>query len=447
MLDIHLIREDKEKVKENLLRRGYNKVNLIDEIYDLDLQWREILSESNQLKKERNQLAKEIGKNKNKTDDSSKQQLTRVKTLKKLISDNDLKEKDLLESRDYKLKTLPNLIQDEVPRGNDESDNVAVKYWGQFKIWKNDFEKLNANDKKDLKDKVIILENQPIHHSDLVVKLNFAELERAGEIAGSRFYFELNEFPLLDLALGLYGVTKLKMKDFKIITPPYLVRAWVEEGATDFGVFEDALYKIEGEDLYLIPTSEHPIAAMNANTTLLSKDLPLKYGGYSPCFRKEASAEDKDTKGIFRVHQFNKVEQYVVSLPEESQQIMDELTVNCEEMLQELNIPYRIVEICTGDMDHKAARQYDIEAWFPTQGRFREIISIGNVTDWQARRLKIKHTEAPTKESFYVHTIYATGLAIQRTLLAIIENHLEDNILAIPEVLTKYLPFSSIKFD
>ena len=236
----------------------------------------------------------------------------------------------------------------------------------------------------------------------------------------------------------------LVKKGFTPIEPPFMLRRRAEEGVTSFEDFEEMLYKIEGEDLYLIPTSEHPIAAMHMDEVLNPKDLPLKYAGISPCFRKEAGSHGRDTKGIFRVHQFNKVEQFVFCKPDESWDWFERLIENAEEIFRKLKIPYRVVNICTGDIGMVAAKKYDLEAWLPGQGKYREMVSCSNCTEWQSRRLNIRYF-LPTGEKKYVHTLNSTAVATGRTIIAIMENfQKKDGSIRIPKVLHKYTGFKRI---
>jgi seryl-tRNA synthetase len=267
------------------------------------------------------------------------------------------------------------------------------------------------------------------------------DVERAGKIAGARFFYLKKEGVLLDMALMSYALEEMVKKGFTPIEPPFLMRRKPYEGVIALSDFENDLYKVEGEDLYLIATSEHPMAAMYMNEVLKAEDLPIKLVGISPNFRKEAGAHGKDTRGIFRTHQFNKVEQFVFCKPEDSWKIHEELVMNAEELVQKLGLPYRVVNVCTGDIGKVAAKKYDIEAWMPAQNAYREIISCSNCTDYQARRLNIRYREKegePPKG--FVHTLNSTALATGRTIVAILENYQqEDGSVVIPEVLRKYM--------
>jgi seryl-tRNA synthetase len=246
---------------------------------------------------------------------------------------------------------------------------------------------------------------------------------------------------LLDIAIACLAIEEMTKKSYKPVEPPFMMRREAYEGVTALSDFIDVLYKIENEDLYLIATSEHPMAAMYQNETLLAEDLPIKLAGWSPCFRKEAGAHGKDTRGIFRTHQFNKVEQFVFCKPEDSWKIHEELLRNAEDIVQRLGIPYRVVNVCTGDIGTVAAKKYDFEAWMPAQNDYRELGSCSNCTDYQARRLNVKYREKegePPKG--FVHTLNSTALATGRTIVAILENYQqEDGSVAIPKALRKYM--------
>jgi seryl-tRNA synthetase len=314
---------------------------------------------------------------------------------------------------------LPNLLHETVPVGKDENDNVQVRKWGT--VPKFDFPVKN--------------------HIDLSLNLDIIDIERAGKVAGSRFFYLKKEGVFLDMALMSFALEEIVKKGYLPVEPPYLMRRDAYEGVTALSDFEDVLYKIENEDLYLIATSEHPMAAMFKDEVLMEEDLPLKLAGVSACFRKEAGAHGKDTRGIFRTHQFNKIEQFVFCTPEESWKLHEELIHNAEELIQKLGLPYRVVNVCTGDIGTVAAKKYDVEAWMPAQNAYREIISCSNCTDYQARRLNMRFREkegAPTKG--FVHTLNSTAIATGRTIVAILENYQQqDGSITIPNVLRKYM--------
>jgi seryl-tRNA synthetase len=306
-----------------------------------------------------------------------------------------------------------------VPFGQGEGDNVKIRTWGNIPSF--DFSVKN--------------------HVDLAVDLDIVDIERAGKVAGSRFFFLKKQGVLLDMALMSFAMEEMVKKGYQPVEPPYLMRREPYEGVTSLGDFGDVLYKVESEDLYLIATSEHPMAAMFMNEVFKEDELPLKLAGISACFRKEAGAHGKDTRGIFRTHQFNKIEQFIFCTPEQSWNIHEELLHNAEDLVQKLDLPYRVVNVCTGDIGTVAAKKYDIEAWMPAQNAYREIISCSNCTAYQARRLGIRYREkegAPVKG--FVHTLNSTAIATGRTIVAILENYQRnDGSIEVPEVLRRYM--------
>lgn len=419
MLDIKLIRENPSSVKNNLQKRG-DPANLqkLNDLLDHDRKWREGLTELNGLRHERKQITTEIailkkqGKGAMEEIAKGKNVDVKITLLEKQVAEDEQKVHDLL-------MRLPNLLHESVPQGKDEDDNVQTKTWG--KIPKFTF--------------------TPKGHIELGLELDVLDVERAGKISGARFFYLKREGALLDLALRSFALEEMYKKNYVPIEPPFLMRRDAYEGVTALSDFEDVLYKVENEDLYLIATSEHPMAAMYMNETFKAEDLPLKLAGISTNFRKEAGAHGKDTRGIFRTHQFNKIEQFIFCKPEDSWKLHEELLSNAEDIVQKLGIPYRIVNVCTGDIGTVAAKKYDIEAWMPAQNGYREIISCSNCTDYQARRLNIKYREKegePPKG--FVHTLNSTALATGRTIVAILENYQqEDGSIIVPEALRKHM--------
>ena len=419
MLDIKLIRENPELVRENLKRRGDpENLRMLDELIDCDRKWRQLLTELNELRHQRKTITMEIAALKKKGEDVG-DRISKAKAVDAEITRLEKKVSDLEEKKHNLLMRLPNLLHESVPFGRDEHDNVPLRTWGEIPEFK-----------FPVKD-----------HIELGLSLDIMDIERAGKIAGARFFYLKNEGVLLDLALMNFALEEMIKKGFKPIEPPFLMRRKPYEGVVALSDFEESLYKIEDEDLYLIATSEHPMAAMYMNEVLKAEELPIKFVGVSANFRKEAGAHGKDTRGIFRTHQFNKIEQFVFCKPEHSWKIHEELIRNAEELVQKLGLPYRVVNVCTGDLGTVAAKKYDVEVWMPAQKAYREIISCSNCTDYQARRLNIKYREKegePPKG--FVHTLNSTALATGRTMVAILENYQqEDGSVIIPEVLRKYM--------
>jgi len=426
------LRENPEILFESQRRRG-ESTEIVEKAIELDKLWRKKLYELNTLRKERNELSRRIKK------ERDEELIKRAKELSKVIKERENELKRIEEELNSVLLSIPNIIHESVPIGEDEEDNVPIRFWGKAKVYKEhleDFLKQTGG-----KAEYEVYDKPFVGHADAVEKFGWADIERAAKVAGSRFYYLFDDLVWLDFALTLYALDFLKKKGFKVVNPPYMMRREAYSGVTAFSDFEEVIYKIEDEDLYLIATSEHPLAAMHMNETLGEDELPLLYAGVSPCFRKEAGAHGKDTKGIFRVHQFNKVEQFVYCLPEESWDWHERLIENAEELWRGLGIPYRVVNICTGDLGIVAAKKYDLEAWMPAQGRYREMVSCSNCTDWQSYRLNIRFAEKrglPSKG--FVHTLNSTAIATTRAITAIIENfQLEDGRVEIPKVLRRYL--------
>jgi seryl-tRNA synthetase len=419
MLEIKLIRENPELVKNNLAKRGNpENIKMLEELIDVDKQWRQDLTKLNELRHERKLVTIEIaalkktGKDASGKVEKAKQIDTEITSIEKEVAEAEEK------TRSY-LMRLPNLLHETVPVGKDENDNAQVRTWGAIPKFK-----------------------FPVkNHIDLSLNLDIIDIERAGKVSGSRFFYLKKEGALLDLALISFALEEIVKKGYSPVEPPYLMRRDAYEGVTALSDFEDVLYKIENEDLYLIATSEHPMAAMFKDEVLKEEELPLKLAGISACFRKEAGAHGKDTRGIFRTHQFKKIEQFIFCTPEESWKLHEELIHNAEELAQKLGLPYRVVNVCTGDIGTVAAKKYDIEAWMPAQNAYREIVSCSNCTDYQGRRLNIRYREkegAPTKG--FVHTLNSTAIATGRTIVAILENfQQEDGSIVVPKVLRKYM--------
>ncbi|HZY47470.1 MAG TPA: serine--tRNA ligase, partial [Candidatus Bathyarchaeia archaeon] len=316
------------------------------------------------------------------------------------------------------LLSLPNIAHESVPFGKDESDNVEVRKWGAIPRF----------------------EFKPLDHIDLGLKLDLIDIEKAGQVAGARFYYLRQDLVRLNHALISYGLDFVAKKGFQLYQPPYFLRRDVIAGAVSLADFEDTIYKVEGEDLYLIPTAEHALLALHFDDIIDEPRLPLHYAGISPCFRKEAGAHGRDTKGIFRVHQFEKVEMFIFSEPGESWRLHEELIQNVEEFFQSLRIPYRIVNVCTGDLGTVAAKKYDLEGWLPGQGKYRELASCSNCTSYQAVRSRVRYREKPNLPTQYVHTLNSTLVATERAMVAIMENNQTRNgTILIPQVLQGYM--------
>ncbi|MDP7180115.1 MAG: serine--tRNA ligase [Candidatus Woesearchaeota archaeon] len=416
MLDIKFIRENADLVKKDLEKRDdHEKVKWVDEVLQNDKRYRDLLQESQKLRHDRNIITQEINELRKQGGDIS----PKLKLAKALPGKIKKAEEDTLEIKEklkYYLMRIPNILHKSVPFGTDDTGNKTVRTFG--KKPKFDFK---------LKD-----------HSTIIEDLGMANFDDAAKVSGNGFYYLMGDLALLDLALMRFAIDILVKDGYTLVEPPLMVRKKPYEGVTDLADFETMMYKIDGEDLYLIATSEHPIAAMNMNKTFDESELPLKYCGVSPCFRKEIGSHGIDTKGLFRVHQFNKIEQFVFCKPEDSWKLHEELIANAETIFQKLKLPYRVVNICTGDIGIVAAKKYDLEVYMPRENKYREVVSCSNCTGYQATRLNIKYRKGGEKE--YMHTLNSTAIATGRALRAIIENYQQkDGSVKIPAVLVPYM--------
>ncbi len=418
MLDIRLIREDPDKVRRNLERRqDPEKLELLDQVIEADRRWRDLTTRVNEQRRRRNEVSSQIGRLMREGKDAS--QLRReAQEIPERIRELESQQSSQAETVRMGLMRLPNLLHESVPYGVDDSENVVVKVWGEPPSFA--FE--------------------PKSHVEVATGLGIADFERAAKVSGAGFYYLKNELALLDYSIIRYAIDFLLEKGFSLVEPPYMIRREPYEGVTDLADFEEVMYKVEGEDLYLIATSEHAMGSMFMDETLLAEDIPIRLCGVSPCFRREVGAHGKYTRGIFRVHQFNKVEQFVFSLPEESWEIHEEIQLNCEELYQGLGIHYRVVNVCTGDIGSIAAKKYDTEIWM-ADGEYREVGSNSNCTDYQARRLNTKYRmKEGQPPAGFVYTLNNTALATSRTMIAILEQHQqEDGTVRVPKPLQRYM--------
>jgi seryl-tRNA synthetase len=420
MLDPKLIRDNPEKIREMLKLRHIDFP--LDEFIKSDKERRELIIKTDELRKTKNQISIEIAKKKKSNEDPSgvieqmqsiSQELQRLEEIQVKTEDNYKK---------FSL-TLPNLVHESVPIGRDETTNQEIRKWGNVPTF--DFKILD--------------------HIDLTQNLGLVDLERAAKVAGARFYYLKNQLVRLNQALIQFALDFLTEKRYTPIQTPYMINRNAMEGAIIARDFEDVIYKVEGEDLYLIGTSEHAIVSMHENEIMEGKGLPLRYAGVSPCFRKEAGAHGRDQKGIFRVHQFEKVEQFVFSTPDESWNEHERMLSIVEEFYQKIGIPYRIMLLSSGDMGKVSAKTYDLEAWMAGQNSYREITSCSNCLDFQARRLKIRFRNRTDEQPQYLHTLNSTLVATTRTMVAILENfQTKDGHVSIPKVIQKYVGSSTI---
>lgn len=415
MLDPKILRENPDKIRKMLKDRSIEFE--LDELIKLDKERRRLIIEVDNYRKTKNEISLEIAQKK-KTGQSADSLILQMGHVSKELSGLEEKQNQIEVGYRKLALTLPNLVHESVSIGKDETANKEVRRWGKIP---------NFNFKaKD--------------HIDISQSLDLVDLERAAKVAGARFYYLKNDLVKLNQALIQCGLDFLSEKNYTPVQTPYLINRNSMEGAIIAKDFEDVIYKVEDDDLYLIGTSEHAIVSMRADEIIEGKSLPLRYAGISPCFRKEAGAHGRDQKGIFRVHQFEKVEQFVFSRPEESWNEHERMLGVVEEFYQKLKIPYRIVLLSSGELGKISAKTYDLEAWMAGQNNYREIVSCSNCLDFQARRLKIRFRDRTNDQPQYLHTLNSTLVATSRTLVAILENfQTKDGHVSVPKILQKYV--------
>ena len=414
MLDPKIIRDEPDRIKQMLKDRAV-KFDF-EKMLELNKTRKEMMMQSDDLKQKRNQMSVKIGSEKKAGNDAS-ELLKEMGEISKKLDELENLRKTVDENYHNLSFSIPNLIHDSVPKGADESFNQEIRTWGE--IPKFDFE---------VKD-----------HIDLGLELDIVDLERASKTAGARFYYLKDGLVKLGQSLTAFALDFVANKNYNLIQPPYMINRQSMEGAVIADDFEDVIYKVQDEDLFLIGTSEHAIASMYYDEILEGSKIPLRYASISPCFRKEAGAHGKDQKGIFRVHQFEKIEQFIFCRPEESWEEHEKMIKNTEEFYQQLEMPYRLMLLSSGDMGKVSAKTYDIEAWMAGQNAYREIVSCSNCIDYQSRRLKIRFREKSNEDTKYIHTLNSTLIAIERTMVAILENNqTKDGHIEIPKVLQKY---------
>src|SRR5918995_980766 len=419
MLDAKLLKENPSKIENMLKMRGVNFP--LGDLVNLDKRRRELIMQLQELKHEKNILANSIARKKKEADTttSANDEISKMKDISNRITELELEQDQVLKKYRYLMMSIPNLLHESVPVGSTEKENVVIKERGN---------------------KTAKLAIAPKDHIEIATSFDLIDLERAAKISGARFYFLKNDLVKMNLALIQFGLDYLSNSGYTLVQPPYMIRKDAMEGAVILGDFEQVIYKVEDEDLYRIGTSEHAMVSMHMDEILDSTRLPLRYACVSPCFRKEAGAHGRDMKGIFRVRQFEKVEQVVFSRPEDSWKEHEKMLELTERIYENLGLPFRTVLLCSGDLGKISAKTYDIEAWFPGQGNYREIVSCSNCIDYQARRLRIRYRDNVNDETKLVHTLNSTLIATERTMVSIIENYQTDNgTVQIPDVLQKYM--------
>ena len=408
-----VFRESPETIYEDLKKRNLPK-EMASTVIELDNKWRKLIEKGNNLRAKRNTISKTIGELKKKGTDFS-DVLNEMATLKKDLVQNEKDTEETLKIRDAKRMIVPNILGNEVPIGKDESGNLELSIHG------------NIDQNK-----------QYLSHQDILENINGADLKRASKIAGRRFYFLTGDLARLELALINFAVETLCEKGYNLTTPPFVMNKEAYEGVVDLTDFEEVMYKIDDHDLYLIATSEHPITARFKDEIIELKEGPLKFAGISTNFRKEVGAHGISDRGIWRVHQFSKVEQVIFCKPEDSKKMHEEILSNAKYIFEKLEIPFRVIDICTGDIGTVAARKFDIEAWMPSTNKWKEVVSASNCESYQSVRLNMRYRTS--EGTNFPHTLNSTAVATTRALAAILENNqTEDGSVVIPKVLRKWM--------
>ena len=415
MLDIKIFRENPELIMDSEKKRFRSTEN-VEKVIEYDTLWREGEKKLNSLRSEKNKLSKSFKKAKEEgnLDDVIK----RSKEVASEIKDLTAKNADYLKLReDYRYK-VGNIIDEDVPISDTEDDNVVVKTYGEIPDY--DF--------------------KPLNHVDLIEKIDGADLETAADIAGARFYYLKRDILHLNLALIQFALSELESEGYIPMQTPFFVKGEVAAETSELGEFEETLYKVENEDMYLIATAEQTLAALHRDEIISPDELPLRYCALSTCFRKEAGSHGKDTLGIFRVHQFEKIEQFIFSTPEDSKNQHEKLMEVTERIYQKLNLPYQVISIVSSALNDNAAIKYDLEAWFPGSGTYRELVSCTNCKDYQARKTKTRFGRAGSGDAQTLHTLNSTAIATERTMCCILENYQQaDGSVKVPEVLVPYM--------
>ena len=422
MLDIRLIRENPEKVKAAMKTRNKDMDAQVDRVLEIDAARRELMGKADALKAEQNAASKEIPKIKKEGGDVSAI-MSRMNEIKEAVKKLDTELSDLDAAQKSIMYEFPNIPHESVPIGKDDSENVEVRRWGE--PTKFDFE--------------------PKAHWDIGADLDILDPETAAKVTGTRFHFYKDLGARLERAIMNFFLNTHTANGYTEIFPPYMVNRASMTGTGQLPKFEEDAFKITNDDYFLIPTAEVPVTNMHRDEILDGTKLPIKYCAYSACFRAEAGSAGRDTRGLIRQHQFNKVELVKFANPENSYEELEKLTNDAERVLQLLGLPYRVVTLSTGDLGFSSAKTYDIEVWMPSYGRYVEISSCSNFEDFQARRASIRFKNSPKDKAQLVHTLNGSGVAIGRTTAAILENYQNaDGTVTVPEVLRPYMGVDKI---
>ena len=419
MRDIEEFRNNLEKIVETEKKRFKDPKNA-EKVLEFDKLWRNVLQEIQDLRKQRNEISSKINKHKKAGDnEKANSAITQSKQIKEKIDHLEKKKVEYMEEREKYRYIVGNDLHESVPIGETEESNEIIREFAETPTF--DF--------------------KPLSHVKLIQDIDGADTKKASEVVGSRFYYLKGDIVLLNLALLRFALDKLISKGYEPLWTPFFIKHEIMKAAAELADFENQLYKIHDENIFMIATSEQTLAAYHYDEIIDPETLPLKYAGVSSCFRREAGSHGKDTLGIFRVHQFEKVEQYIFCKPENSWDLFEELILNAEEIYKELEIPYRIVNIASGELNDNAAKKYDLEAWFPSSGKFRELVSCSNCLDYQARKLKVRVGKVGASEKKVIaHTLNCTAIATERTICCILENYQnKDGSVRIPKALQPYL--------
>jgi seryl-tRNA synthetase len=427
--DLNYVKEHRDELLSSIKKRFLKPPieNPVDRLIELNELIKKARSGVDELRHKRNTISREFAENKENAEEKENER----KSVREIMQQIKTREEEIARYEDEAKNIflwLPNVVSPDAPEGKDDNDNVEIRKYGEIK-------------KRDFITK---------SHIDIGQERKLLDMENAAKIAGSRFVFIKGKLVQLELALEMYSIEKIASKGYLPILPPFMIKRDIYGGIAHMATFEDALYKVTGveeegeEERFLISTTEHPMIAQYSNETIPEEELPIKMVGISPAFRKEAGAHGKDTKGIFRLHQFDQTEQIVLCKPEDSKRFHEEMLANVEEIWKELRVPYRVVSCSTGDMGIRDVKQYDVEAYLYSQGKYREVGSFDNTTDWISRRLNIKYADRKGNKD-YVYTLDGTGLPMQRTIIAIMDTYQQkDGTILVPDVLRKYTGFSEI---
>jgi len=416
MLDMRMFRENADILRADHDKRKIPQDN-IDEVIRLDNAWKQASYDSNQLRKSRNEAARGIASAKKSGDSEAVEKImAEVSSIGAKIEELTAESDDYLKQRDSIRMRVPNILHESVPVGEDDQKNTLHSLHGEKK-------ELNF---------------EPKTHNDIIEMNGWVDLARAAKITGSRFYFLQGDLARLEMALQSYTTNFLVKRDYTLVQPPLMMNKEAYEGVTDLSDFETVMYGIEPDKFYLIATSEHPLTAMRMDEIIEPSELPIKLVGISQCFRREVGAHGLSDRGLWRVHQFTKIEQVIICNPEDSWSHHEDLLSNATELWDSLDLHYRVVNICTGDMGTVASKKYDLEAWLPGVGNYKEVVSCSNCTDYQANRLRMRYRTSEGNSA--VHTLNSTAVATSRALVAILEQYqIEDGKIMIPKVLQPYM--------